>query len=259
MPHISYSELKNWVTCPFYHKLTYIDKIKAFRGNEYTAFGSALHRTCEKIMLEETKDPSGYFLETFANEIDSLDGVDIRENLVEDMEGQGFSLAPLAIPALKEYFGDFTIVSIEEELYEAIDESLCDADFNFKGFIDLVVKTSDGKYHIIDWKTCSWGWDSRKKSEKLITYQLTLYKHFFCQKHKIDPKSVETHFALLKRTATKNRVEIFRVSSGKKKTENALKLLYQAIYNISKQFHIKNRLACQRPYRCQLYQTEYCK
>ena len=32
----------------------------------------------------------------------------------------------------------------------------------FKGFIDLVVKTPDGKYHIIDWKTCSWGWDAQR-------------------------------------------------------------------------------------------------
>ena len=109
------------------------------------------------------------------------------------------------------------------------------------------------------WKTCSWGWDSRKKAQKLITYQLTLYKHFFCQKHNIDPKNVETHFALLKRTAKKDRVEIFRVTSGPKKTENALKLLYQAIYNISKRFYIKNRLACEKPYRCKLYKTEHCR
>ena len=50
---------------------------------------------------------------------------------------------------------------------------------------------------IIDWKSCSWGWDREKRNSKLITYQLTLYKKFFCQKHNIDPKIVETHFALL--------------------------------------------------------------
>lgn len=33
----------------------------------------------------------------------------------------------------------------------------------------------------------------------------------------IDPKDIETHFALIKRTAKKNRVEFFRVSSGPKK------------------------------------------
>jgi hypothetical protein len=87
----------------------------------------------------------------------------------------------------------------------------------------------------------------------------TLYKHFFCQKHKIDPEKVETHFALLKRTAKKDRVEIFRVTSGPKKTENALKLLYQAIYNITKRFTIKNRLNCHKPYPCKLLNTEHCR
>ena len=38
MPHISYSELKDWVTCAFYHKLTRIDKLKGFKGNELTIF-----------------------------------------------------------------------------------------------------------------------------------------------------------------------------------------------------------------------------
>ena len=48
MSHISYSELKDWKFCPFYHKLTRVDKIDGFTGNEYTAFGSALHSVCEK-------------------------------------------------------------------------------------------------------------------------------------------------------------------------------------------------------------------
>ena len=75
-------------------------------------------------------------------------------------------------------------------------------------------------------------------------------------KIKIDPKNIETHFALLKRTAKKNRVEIFRVTSGPKKTENALTLLKKALYNIHKKNYIKNRLACNR---CEFYQTEFCK
>ena len=93
----------------------------------------------------------------------------------------------------------------------------------------------------------------------MVTYQLTLYKHFFCQKHNLDPEDVETHFALLKRTAKKNRVEIFRVTSGPRKTENALKLLYQAIYNIQKGIAFKNRLKCLKPYPCSLRNTEHCR
>ncbi len=63
----------------------------------------------------------------------------------------------------------------------------------------------------------------------MTTYQLTLYKHFFAKKHNIDPNNIETHFALLKRTAKSNNVEIFNVTSGQKKTENALKFLEQSI------------------------------
>ncbi len=48
----------------------------------------------------------------------------------------------------------------------------------------------------------------------------------------MDPSNVETHFALLKRTAKKNRVEFFRVTSGPRKTDNALKLLNVALHNI---------------------------
>ena len=72
------------------------------------------------------------------------------------------------------------------------------------------------------------------------------YKNYFCKKHNIDPKNVETHFALLKRTAKKDRVEFFRVTSGPKKTENALNLLKKALYNITASRHIKNRLSCSK-------------
>jgi len=43
MPHISYSELKDWAFCAFYHKLTRVDKIDGFKGNAFTAFGTAMH------------------------------------------------------------------------------------------------------------------------------------------------------------------------------------------------------------------------
>ena len=66
---------------------------------------------------------------------------------------------------------------------------------------------------------------------------------------------IETHFALLKRTAKNNRVEIFRVTSGPRKTENALKFLEKAIYNIERKNFIKNRLACNK---CEFHKTEHC-
>jgi hypothetical protein len=88
-----------------------------------------------------------------------------------------------------------------------------------------------------------------------VTYQLTLYKKFFCQKHNIDPKMVETHFALLKRTAKKDNVEIFRVTSGPRKTTNATDLLRKALMSIQNKMFIKNRLSCKS---CEFRNTETC-
>jgi len=258
MAHISFSGMKLWNECPYKYKLAYIDKVAKFEGNIYTAFGSAMHTVCEKNLLEEWKqeDSPQNFIDCFFREIERLpegEKEKIEEKFVEQMIEQGKKLAPEAIPYLKEHFGDFEILSSEENLMENIEGK---GKTKFKGFVDLFIKTSDDKYHVIDWKTCSWGWDSRKRTDPMVTYQLTLYKHFLGKKHNIDPKSIETHFALLKRTAKKDHVEIFRVTSGPKKTNNALTLLDKALFNIEKGFFIKNRLSCQK---CDYYRTQYCK
>jgi len=261
MTHVSYSELKIWKECPWKHKLVYLDKIKGFEGNEYTAFGTAIHSTYEKVLLKENIDEKDYFQNKFLEELKTLPEKvknNLNKKLVEDLRKQGDTLASLSMDALKEYFGDFEVVSVEEQLYEPIKASL-KKEYNFKGFIDLVLKTKDGNYHIIDWKTCSWGWDSRKKTDKMITYQLTFYKYYFAIKHGLNPDKVETHFGLVKRTAKKNNVEIFRVTSGKKKTENALKFLKKALYNMNRNAYIKNKLSCHGRFGpCEFYNTKHC-
>ena len=257
MSHISYSELKTWAECPFKHKLTYIDKIRRFIGNEYTAFGRTVHALCENAVqgtLDE-RDYDDFFDEYFDRELDSLgEEHNRREQLITEMREQAKIISPLILPKLDEHFGEYEVFSVEEKLFEKINDFSLD-NLSFKGYIDLVVKTPDGKYHIIDWKSCSWGWDAKKRSDKMITYQLTLYKKYFCQKHKVDPSNVETHFALLKRTAKKENVEIFRVTSGPKKTNNATELLVGALTHIKRKNHIRNRLSCQG---CEFYKTEHC-
>lgn len=255
MPHISYSELKDWKFCAFYHKLTRVDGIDGFTGNEYTAFGSAIHSVCEKKLLEEEiKDD--FFIKEFKKNIAELDDDHkVNKKLVLDMMGQGKRIIPEIQGALDEYFEEYEVLAVEMPLMEDIEDH---SDYKFKGYIDAVVSTPDGKVHIFDWKTCSWGWDAKKRSDKMVTYQLTLYKKYFCQKMNIDPKDVETHFALLKRTAKKNHVEFFRVTSGPRKTENALKLLNTALYNIKNERYIKNKLSCTGGYGCKFYKTEHC-
>ncbi len=253
MAHISFSELKDWVHCPFYHKLTRVDGVDGFTGNQYTAFGSAIHSVCEKKLLQEDISED-FFVKELKKNISQLDD-EIDDKVVHQMMKQGNNIIPEIDDALDEYFDEYEVLDVEMSLMEDIEKY---DDYRFKGFIDAIVTTPDGKVHIFDWKTCSWGWDAKKRSEPMVTYQLTLYKHFFCQKMDIDPKDVETHFALLKRTASKNRVEFFRVTSGPRKTQNALKLLDKAIYNIKASRYIKNRLSCTSGYGCKFYNTEHC-
>tara|TARA_B100002019_G_scaffold265934_1_gene255826 strand:+ start:1000 stop:1779 length:780 start_codon:yes stop_codon:yes gene_type:complete len=256
--HISFSELKIWNECAFKHKLVYIDEVKKFLGSEHTAFGTAMHYVCEVLMKDNfAKNLHEVFEEKFLDELKFLkkSNVEINSKLVQDMRSQSKNIISFILPAVKKQFKNFNLISIEEKLFETIEDN----DQKFKGFVDLVIQTSDGMYHVIDWKTCSWGWDSRRKNDRMTSYQLTLYKHFFAKKHNVDVSNIDTHFALLKRTAKTNNVEIFRVTSGPKKTQNAIKLLNQALYNINNKKYIKNRLSCTSGFGCEFYKTEHCR
>jgi ATP-dependent exoDNAse (exonuclease V) beta subunit len=253
---ISYSEFKTWTECPYRHKLIYVDKLPYFSGNEYTAFGSAIHKACEEKIPDEKIDAYSIFEMAFLEELKTLkeEGHEFDKKLVNDMRSQARPICENIFPAVQAEFGNFTVVSIEEPLLEDVDD-FQSYGRKFKGFIDLVIKTEDGKYHIIDWKTCSWGWNTQKKTDKIVNYQLTMYKHYFSKKHDIDPKNIETYFALLKRTAKNNNVEIFRVTSGEKKTNNCLSMLEKSVINMEKGISIKNRLSCKY---CKFYKTENC-
>ncbi len=259
MSHISFSELKIWNECPYKRKLVYQDKIKGFEGNIFTAFGKAVHSGCEKYVEERDIDSSiSHFIDTYSQELSELPKSVSDKISQDDAEGfleQGLKILAEVPAALDEEFGNWELVAAEEMLYEPIKEFV-EKEYLFKGYIDLVIKTEDGKYHIIDWKTCSWGWDARRRADAMNVYQLIFYKHYYALKHDISIDNIDVHFGLLKRTAKPGAsVEIFKTTSGKIRTQNALKMLNQALYNISKERHIKNKVSCQK---CEFYKTENC-
>ena len=248
--HISFSELKIWKECPHKRKLIYEDKLKGFQGNIYTAFGTAIHLACEKgyTDLLTPEQRQAVFMQSFDEESSKL-GLE-RDKNWQQFYNQGLKLSVEAVEAAKSHFYGWEVFSAEEKLYESIDNQ----DYNFKGYVDLILKKDD-KYILIDWKTCSWGWDARRKADKMTVYQLSYYKNFFAKKYNIPLKNIETYFILLKRTAKKNIVELLRVTNGQKRLDNSTKLLNNAIVNINKKMHIKNRLSCQY---CEFKKTEHC-
>ena len=259
MSHISFSELKLWSECPFKRKLVYGDKIKGFEGNIYTAFGRAIHAACEKYILSKDLPASeDSFMKNYVSELGQLpENIqnELNQETAESFMEQGMAIIKEVPQALEDTFGDFQVVSAEEQLYEPIKEFV-EKEYSFKGFIDLVLKTSDGKYHVIDWKSCSWGWDARRRQDSMNVYQLVFYKHYYSKKHGININDIDVHFGLLKRTAKEGaKVEIFKTTSGAIRTKNAIKLLNNALYNISKDRHIKNKVSCAK---CEFYKTSHC-
>ena len=156
--------------------------------------------------------------------------------------------------SLEEYFKDFKVLGVEEELFEPI-PFFDNKDLFFKGFIDLIIESND-KIHIIDYKTTGWGWNNRKKTNKLQIYQLILYKYFYSKKHNIPLDKIEAHFCLLKRTAKKTKkIEIFRVTSGGKRVDNCIDLTKKTLHSIKENVFIKNKLSCEF---CEFNNTKWC-
>lgn len=253
--HISYSELKDYYFCPFLHKLKWIDKAMQFFGNEYTITGTAVHATCELMLNEEKEWGEGFifskekYVEHYTQEFKK----EMREFLADPEKSAGLNrqntmkvyeqclgLFDGILEKLHQEFGNYKLVECEHQLYQPI----IGHDYNFKGFIDLILELEDGSRVIIDWKTASWGWDVSKKTSKEITYQLTLYKYFYCQEQSFDPSKIKTFFALLKRTAKKDKVELVPVTSGERKMNNAFDWLTSAVSNIKAKKHQHDRRNC---------------
>jgi len=197
-------------------------------------------------------------LKEFGKDSDEEKLKEKQQKLISEMKIQSVETLREYFLEMKNFFGNYEVFSVEEKILEPFDNPYGK---KFKGFIDMVIKLEDGTYCILDTKTTSWGWDARKKSDKLTTYQLTYYKHFFSEKHKIPLDKIKTYFILLKRTVKKDRVEIFEVPCGPVKIKNSLQLLREVATGISKGIHIKNRLMCnpKEGYPCPFYKTDLCK
>jgi len=258
--HLSFSAVKDFDFCPHYYKLSRVDKIKPFTGNIYTAFGTAIHSTCEELLLKNFKiRENDFFYRQFYYELKKLDKEILEsydEGELEKFIEQGYNILSEFPSFMENTFGNYKVISTEEQLRCKIllpEQTV--HDYDFLGFVDCVIKTEDGKYHVIDWKTCSWGWDFRRKTDTMTTYQLSYYKHFYSKMTGIPFEDMETHFVLLKRTAKKDIIEMVKVTNGVKKVNNALKLLENTAYNVDSENFVKNKLSCGK---CDFYKTEYC-
>ncbi len=276
--HISFSELNTFNQCAWKHKVYYKDKAIPFESSIFTEFGKAVHSAIEYCYQpsEDEKRPNLYFAEQLQKLFEALpperfagpkksgspETVEqlekTRKETLQTFTEQGDNILNEYFPTMTKFFGKYEVVSVEERLYEDFRD---EHGRKFKGFIDMVIKLEDGTYCILDTKTTSWGWDARKKTDKMTTYQLTYYKNFFSEKHNVPLDNIKTYFILLKRTVKKDRVEIVEVPCGPKKVNNSLELLRETSRLIENNITLKNRSSCEPKdgFPCPLLRTKWCK
>lgn len=262
--HLSFSAVELYFKCPYAFKLKQIDKISC-DGSIYTVFGKACHKTLELSLLNKNYN-FDEFVHHFNDELKLLSASPDEHNLQdeeslkiqEEMIKCGPRLCRETVEALYEKFPKFELVSVEEKFNEPI-LSYEANDYDFKGVIDLIIRIKDENNKdiivILDYKSCSWGWDAKKKNDKWKTYQLTYYKHFYSLTKEIEPSDIKAFFVLIKRTAIKDNIEFVEVPIGRIKTKNALKVLNDAAYNIDHKIFIKNKISCRF---CDFFKTKHC-
>lgn len=265
-PHISYSEFKDYCFCPHLHKLRWVDEAIPFDENEFLIFGTTIH----KIAENQLKDQSNIKNVDWEKEFDQLfvkslleykknipKEKELKKGLIVNMREQGKYLVSVLYPEMIKHYGEFETLSQEEALYEPIKNITTLHDINFKGFIDLVIRTKkDGKINIIDFKSSSAGWYGKDRSDKLKLYQLIFYKVYYSQKHNMPMDDINTSFILLKRTVKKDHIEVYPITSGEKRVGNAMELLEKTVRGIHTGRCWKNKYSCQK---CYLLKNDQCE
>ena len=258
-PHVSFSEIKEWVDCSYRHKLHQVSKIDLDIPSPYLVFGTAVHSGCEKFLRTKNVSVSEEVAAFKASWIEAEKTSSVPGFSFGEIESwiSSFESILTAVPTFFDStFPGWELVSAEEELYEPI----ATKDYNFKGFIDCVVKVKGARgkdvFWILDWKTSSFGWRRPKRDDFMTKAQLMLYKHYWSVKHGIPLKDSRCGFIILKRNSKPDRrCELFKVSVGNVTADRVVKIVNNMVSAVTKGIAIKNKNSCRYcPYR----DTEHC-
>ena len=247
MKNISYSQYSQWAVCPHRWKLNYIDKLRTFKGNIHTLFGSAMHDVLQTYLTVMYNDnikkadalPLASMLlyrmkKYYKGIVEDLHGEEVssQEEMQEFYE-HGLTIIEWFVKKRSMYFSKkgYELIGIEVP----IDLELPDK-IKFVGYIDVIIyDTVRDRYKIIDIKTSTMGWNKYMKADKTKTDQLLLYKHFYGAQHDIPVDKIDVEYFIVKRKLyekvdfPQRRVQTFSPASGKPSINKLMNNLNQFI------------------------------
>ena len=272
--HVSYSELNLFKSCQWKWALIHIFKIiPDDPGSLALVFGKAVHSGMEILYSDEgsIEKATEHTIIQLSKDSEILELSESEKIELERLKILVHSIFrdALLCPELQ----DIRPLKSELGLYEKINRN-DGLDISFKGFIDIIfIKKLKRKtvIYIADFKTCTWGWPSKKLMDPQVCAQILLYKHFFVKLTGADPKNVTVAFILLKKNPQKNElsVEVAKIGGGPKAIAAAIEYLQSSITMMHGYNYEQNLDSCKRSWIdketkeekfvfCPFYKTENC-
>jgi len=219
--HISFSEYTLYKNCPYKWFLVYVNELKE-PTNEFLVFGSALHKSIEELVTNNTNQ--FLFNKLFLQKVKEESTTNFSNSYFgKTLVSDGVQL--LRKLDFKSRFRNWEVKKLEEEIYEPLVTAEDGTQLFFKGFIDFV-GYSNPLTMILDWKTAIKPWDIEKKqgdikfskiypklknneelsmqeieslNAKFYFAQPILYKHFYSLKHNISEENIIMRYCCLSR------------------------------------------------------------
>jgi CRISPR/Cas system-associated exonuclease Cas4 (RecB family) len=179
---ISPSFYEMFQKCSMQYKWNVLDEIQPDPGSDnlYAVLGSSFHKSMEiqdKFDVE-TKDLKQYWRGIFLSHL--ADAQNLKKNVsYQEFLSKGYDLIKSAVNLKKRWTSKSEIVALEKYFRIEYKNEYIENTF-ISGKIDLIVKSKDGVFTVIDWKTSK---NKDKDIEK--NNQLTFYIYFINKYFKI--------------------------------------------------------------------------
>jgi CRISPR/Cas system-associated exonuclease Cas4 (RecB family) len=190
-PHLSYSQINRYLTCPEQYRLYYVEKLRPRIESASMVFGALVHIALADL-FRSGLDP----IETFRREWQNLKNIALHyknRDSWESLMGKGESLLQKflreEVPKIQK------VVSVEKKF----ELSVTSLPLPFIGIVDLTAEV-EGQTTIVDFKTASSAYEDH---EVALSDQLTAYwladpqaqKVALCVLVKTKEPRIEWHFA----------------------------------------------------------------
>lgn len=244
--NISHSQISTYHQCAFKWKKLYKDKVKAFRSNISTCFGTSLHLVIQHYLTvffsesgasADRLDLEEMFQIAFAREYKEQYNANNKQHFSSaDEMNEFYQDAVKLLYDFKKYRSahfsrkGWYLVGIEVPI--TLPPHADYPNLLYLGYLDVVLYHEEtNTIKIYDLKSSVRSWSSYQKKDKMKQAQLILYKKYFSEQYNFPIDNIEIEFFILKRTIyedsefAQKHIQTFTPPSGKTSVNLSTKLV----------------------------------